>query len=400
MAALSQPSSPPPLKTSLGRLNARGGTTGVDGGAGSIYLRSAASVRGDLVIDARGASGDSTRLPALGAGVAQAGSGGTTLVTDLSGAAPAFFMGHWVEIFDGATGDFETAGRIEAIDGTTLTLVSPDGEVIAADPGDFWQGAYLFDNLTMRGSIQLFSADPIRVEGAVEIDGAVQLRELTAVDLTLKAGASLNHPVTPNSSSPESLTLILSGDMVMEPGARIDVSRRGYPRSQTYPGESGPGHESGGSHMGLGGNRSSVASSFGSVYRPRESGGGGQDGDRRGGVGGGVVRIVAANLTLADSTSVIRANGGIGRSCCSRRRGRWLGVDLDRRLLRRRRDRGPGRQFHRRHGLGRRRRHRGRIHLDLGYGGRQRPGPSAARPVSTAVPVRSTSSVPRRPTAT
>src|SRR5207253_2613158 len=73
------------------------------GGAGSIYVKGAASTYGDLTIDSSGPRNEPTILPSLGKGLAQTGTqvtaGGATLVTDRTKDIPAFYAGHWVEIY-------------------------------------------------------------------------------------------------------------------------------------------------------------------------------------------------------------------------------------------------------------------------------------------------------------
>ncbi len=118
----------------------------------------------------------------------------------------------------------------------------------------------------------------------------------------------------------QTLSLSVAGELHVNAGASIDVSGLGYGPSQTYPGATPPASESAGSHLGHGGGTGNAqGSTFGSVYRPREAGGGGESGGA-GGFGGGVVRITAHNLTLAGSTSAIRANGVQinNGSCCKR----------------------------------------------------------------------------------
>jgi hypothetical protein len=174
----------------------------------------------------------------------------------------------------------------------------------------------------MKGSsVPVVSADPIRVTGMQEIAGLIETRAISAGSLTLRSGAVLTHPVTPSAASPESLQIALTGDLVIEPGASIDVSGRGYAPSQTYPGATLPPGDSAGSHLGHGGTSGAAPSStFGSIYRPRELGGGGEN-SSEGGRGGGVLRITARNVTLAGTTSAIRANGITSNAVCCRRGG-------------------------------------------------------------------------------
>ncbi|HWS71351.1 MAG TPA: hypothetical protein VN605_04525, partial [Thermoanaerobaculia bacterium] len=93
-------------------------------------------------------------------------------------------------------------------------------------------------------------------------------------------------------------------------GATIDVTRAGYPATETYPGVSVPGQSGGGSHIGRGAQRELLfGPAFGSVEHPLEAGGGGwrMDNDVRD-FGGGVIRVDASSSIAIDGT--IRANGG------------------------------------------------------------------------------------------
>ena len=381
-------------------LRAHGGSNSVRGGAGTAYLFGPGAVYGDLLVDNSTVAGESTRLPALGGGLALAASGGAVLATDRTVDVPAYFVGHWVEIYDGVTGLLEGTYRIASVAGTTVTLAAAGGETIAVDPDDRWQGVYRFDNVAIRGTVPFFSSDPVLVTGTQQITGDVTLRRVLAGHLTVTENSVLRQPATTSNASPEILDIVLTGDMTVGTGASIDVSTRGFARSVTYPGASAPGHESGGSHLGYGGNRSSLASTFGSVYRPQEPGGGGQDGDRRGGVGGGVVRIVATNVTLADATSGIRSNGGIGRSCCSRGAAGgsvWIRTEgfFGEGFIEAR-----GANSTDGMGLGRRRRDRGGILRDFRLGAGQPAGLMAATPAPGVARAPSTYRAPGPPTAT
>ena len=282
-----------------------GGNHHVRGGAGSIYVHGPSSVYGDLKVDNSTIAGAATTLPSLGSGTAQAGSGGSLLVTDLTSIQP-YFIGHWVEITNGTTGDLRGTWRVASIYGAQLTLAPNGVESVNVFAGDLWQGVYKVDNYEVVGSVDVISPDPIRVAQAQVISGTVQTRQIVANDLILRENAVLTHPYTSSAEDPERLEIELTGDLTLEPGASISVSSRGYVPYQTYPGASAPGSNGGGSHIGLGGY--GPGTTYGSVYRPREAGGGGgnsTDGDR----GGGIVEITARNVELQGSTSSIRANG-------------------------------------------------------------------------------------------
>jgi hypothetical protein len=271
------------------------------GGAGTVLVKGPSELYGDLRVDNAGTSGI-TVLPALGAGVAQAGSAGTVLATDRSATVPAYFVGHWVEVYDGATTAFKGAARVAAVapDGVTLTL---DADLGLAE-GDRWQGVYRFDDVTMTGGVTLESDDPVRAAGEQMIaSGTVRTDRIEAGSLRIAAGAVLTHHLTTDPSRPESLKLEV-GELVVDAGGAIDASGLGFAPGSTYPGHGASGSNNGGSHLGQGGVSSgAVGETFGSVYRPQEPGGGGGSS----GPGGGVVRIVADRVQVDGE---IRANGG------------------------------------------------------------------------------------------
>ncbi len=289
-----------PGATVLDSLHATTGTFGTPGGAGSVYVRGPGQSYGDLTLDNDGVAG-TTVLPALGAGVAQAGSSAAVLATDRAKAIPAYFVGHWVEVYDGASKALKGTAQVSSIgpDGLTVTL---DADLGVAE-GDLWQGVYRFDDLKIAAGESLVSDDPIRVAGEQVIaSGTVRTDRIEAGRLRIAAGATLTHYPTTNSASPESLTLEV-GELIVEAGGAIDASSQGFRVNQTYPGEGTPGSFSGGSHIGQGGvNATPAAETYGSVYRPREPGGGG----RYHGAGGGVVRIAADRVQV---DGAIRANG-------------------------------------------------------------------------------------------
>ena len=299
-----------PSATVLDQLSAHGGLSPNrperDGGAGTVYVRSAAEEFGQLIVDNTGVSANKrTILPSLGSGVAASGSGGATLVTDRVSAVPGYFVGHWVEIRDGSTGQLKGTWRIASIgvDGVTVVLSSTAGEPVTVAEGDLWQGVYRFDEYTAKGQVQVLSADPIRVYSDQVITGVVETDAIYADRLVVESGGVLKQHPTTSSSPPQGLTIQVR-ELVVEAGGAIDVSGRGYPGTTTYPGVAPSGYYDGGSHLGEGGvNSPPPAGTFGSVERPQELGGGGRN---TSGSGGGVVRIVAERVQI-DGT--IQAHG-------------------------------------------------------------------------------------------
>src|SRR6185436_11121262 len=275
--------------TLLDHLNAQGGGAGITGGAGTVHVRGGSESYGRLTVDNAAVTGNRrTVLPSLGAGTAGSGSGGATLATGRSKVIPPYFVGHWVEIRNGA-GVLEGTWRIATIaaDGKTVTLAADDGEAVTVDAGDKWQGVYRFDQFTVRGQVQVLSADPIRVHAEQVITGTVETDAIYASKLVVKPGATLTHHPTTSNASPQSLRIEVD-ELVVEAGGVIDVSGRGYPATVTYPCHALEGPFSGGSHLGEGGlEQLPVGETYGSVYYPQEVGAGGYFE----GSGGGAVRI-------------------------------------------------------------------------------------------------------------
>ncbi len=295
-------------------------------GAGTIWTKGAASTFGDLLIDNGGTTGQATVLPSLGSGIVQAGSAGTTLVTDRAADIPAYFAGHWVEISNSSSALKGTC-RISTAPGgivaRTVTLTSCSSS-FSVDPLDKWQGVYIFDSVTTPNNELFQSIDPFRLGGnrpitlngptaagkylevpgtvlgtAVTVTGNVSVLSIAATSLTVKSGAILTHPVT-TASTTNSLAIAVSGALTLESGASIDATGRGYPFGKTYPGVAPT--NPGASHVGLGGQNVNPALAYGSVYRPAENGAGVL-------AGGGAVRVTADSISFADATSLIRANG-------------------------------------------------------------------------------------------
>ncbi len=324
------------------------------GGSGTVYLRHSAVAEslGEILVDNRGRKDQSTVLPSLGAGTAGAGSGGAIAASGLDKIAP-YFVGHWVEITDHITGEVKGTWRISEVIGELFRLESSDGETINVVEGDSWRGLYRFDKVSVvKGSV-LTSADPIwttevdlrsdvhdvSFEGVETTDVTGRLLNVTfdgpltiaqsanfggvgAAMLTLKSGSTIR-PYSWGTA----VDLNITGDVVVETGARIDATANSL--LEAYPDDRVRQYLAGGSHLGYGGSDSNgtPVSTFGSVTRPRESGGSGYGGQK----GGGAVRIIAQNLHLLGDAS-IKADGdtsdgyadygGAGGSV-------WVSVDED-----------------------------------------------------------------------
>ncbi|HUF85492.1 MAG TPA: Ig-like domain-containing protein [Acidimicrobiia bacterium] len=295
-----------PAGSWLERLSVAGGQSAGHGAAGSRWLRGPGEVHGTLSIDqGEVASPVTTVLPSFGAGAALAGTVGATLVTDRTEAIESWFVGHWVEVRDGVSGALEGTWRIASIDGVAFTLAPNDGEAIALDEGDRYQGVYRVDTLTVSATSKLRSVDPIRLAGVWDLGGRVEVSEVVGIDLMVRSGAILASPA-PGGLEPTALRVQLTGTLVVEAGGAIDVSGHGYGLAASYPGARVPTDGAGGSHLAPGGWAAPLSgTTYGSVYRPAEAGGGGTLSTFR--RGGGTLFLEVAGLVV---DGAIRANGG------------------------------------------------------------------------------------------
>jgi hypothetical protein len=294
----------------LERLSAAGGPNQKFGAAGTVWVRGPGEELGALLVDqSERVANETTVLPSLGGGVGVVGTAGATLVTDRTEAVEAWFVGHWVEVRDGVTGELEGAWRIASIDGVAFTLAPNDGEVIALDEGDRYQGVYRVDTLMVTATSKLRSIDPIRVAGSQSLAGRLELTEIVATDLAIPSGTVVTIPPVSGADPGATLRIEVAGTLEIEAGATIDVGATGYGLATSYPGHVVPGSYTGGSHIGTGGLQAAPAGEpFGSVYRPAEAGGGAGPGGEAEARGGGVVSIEAAELRL---DGVVLANGGL-----------------------------------------------------------------------------------------
>ena len=291
------------------------------GGAGTVYTKGPLSVFGNLTIKAGSvAASRATELPALGGGVAQAGSGGATLVTNRSANIPDYFYEHWVEITD-ANGLAKGTWQIDTISNKTVTLKPEGNESINIVAGDKWQGVYRFDQLSVLTNATI-TGDPIRLEG---LSGDVLLTgpssgTLVTAPIVTDANLSIAGRITtPSVTAPSirvrnsalvtggtpaaPLTITTPGTLTIDAGGAIDVSGIGYGANQTYAGHTAATGNYGASHMGVGGSGSNgqFGSTFGSITRPQEAGGGSVNN-----YGGGALRIDAGAIV---HDGAIRANG-------------------------------------------------------------------------------------------
>jgi len=259
-------------------------------GAGTVYVKTAASTFGTLRIDAGRAPGSTERvqvttLPLLGGGVISSleASGSDAW---FAGALPfpEAWLGVWVELAD-ANGN--TLGLYEA------TEMDPQHRLRLAGAGGVtgassYRGRYRFDAIeTVKGGSLLadeFHDQPTLLSGNVTLDP-----DFSATDLVVKAGAV----VRPRSGT--RLNLQVSGTLLVEAGAKIDVSNLS---SAIAPVGAAAQYWAGGSHGGQGDTVDGTAGDpFDSVYHPQLPGGPGHPANTSGN-GGGVLEISAGQVVL------------------------------------------------------------------------------------------------------
>ena len=161
------------------------------GAAGTVFLRRAGDLHGELVIDNRGlVSTQWTELPGVGHGVVDALAGDS--ITDLEADFRSSLVG--VEIyFNGDTGATWPIVA-HAHHGATLTLDVADLP-LSVNVGDDYAGRYVFDRVTVRGAAKARTSDALNVsEPAVVEPGSTwyadyQLPVLSMADLEILEGS-------------------------------------------------------------------------------------------------------------------------------------------------------------------------------------------------------------------
>jgi hypothetical protein len=212
--------------------------------------------------------------------------------------------------------------------GTTRIIISTVGGVaertFTIDP----RIVVIAQNTSIGRTDRRFDNAALTIEGPVivTIDGTHRFNSLT-----LRNGATVNHSAATGAST-SNLDLTVDTTLTIDATSRIDVTARGF-LGGNQPGnpfgedgmtvgfQRGSTVHSGGSYGGLGGGGAAVSGGsanpvYGDFRDPSEPGSGGATRlSRRGGNGGGLIRIVAQTLSLA---GVIKVDGGNGEfDCCS-----------------------------------------------------------------------------------
>jgi hypothetical protein len=276
---------------------------------GTVFVHTAASTYGDLLIDAgedaggNDQTGPSTELPSLGTGAVTAFevAGADAL---LAGAAPfrPRLEGAFVRLLDAAGGDLG-AFRVARVEADGRLLLDGAGAVAGAAT---YQGEYRFDAVELRNGADVLVRDPVEGFDVIVLPGDSQLpASFLVTNLTIQDGARVGV------AEGGTLRGTVTGTLTIEAGGSLDLSGRGFPgsgASGTVNGGAPAGlspstQDAGGSHGGVGTiwDSGSPGEVFDSVYLPQLGGGGGardQDGVDQGLPGGGVIELAVGDLIL------------------------------------------------------------------------------------------------------
>jgi len=158
------------------------------GGAGTVYLRTAALPHGRLLVDngGRASEADSTPLPGLGARVATQATGGGSVIVGEN--FPDDLTGLYV-VVDGYD-PVRIAGNTET------ELYAEEGQSfppLAA--GAIFRGRHILDELIVRGAANLFSPDELDVRGVIDtMDGSVNAAILQNQTLIANQTLTIDDP--------------------------------------------------------------------------------------------------------------------------------------------------------------------------------------------------------------
>jgi cysteine-rich repeat protein len=166
--------------------------------------------------------------------------------------------------------------------------------VVRATSFDFANGAAVIGTLLVSGDARLAGTAAVTIAAdQVTVGG----------QLTLEGSAVLSHAAS--TATTERDLVVRAASVSIGPGARIDVTGRGYPVGRTFGNTTTGGalRTCGGSHGGLGGlDGCTPPRAYGSLFVPRTLGGGGAEA-----AGGGRVALFVTGRLSVDGA--IRANG-------------------------------------------------------------------------------------------
>ena len=163
----------------------------IDGGAGTVYLKSSVQTHGDLIVDNNNLASSGFSAPLVSIGKGSITGLSATVLTDVNAAFP---------VPDPATGALGLKGleldpNINDADSatftvtdntaTTITIDSADGDLTTvASIGDVYVGVYTFDDLRMINMGGVSTSDNIVVLGVIEVSGGGGL-EVNKADLSM-----------------------------------------------------------------------------------------------------------------------------------------------------------------------------------------------------------------------
>ncbi|MEM8962621.1 MAG: Ig-like domain-containing protein, partial [Acidobacteriota bacterium] len=292
---------------------------GAGAGSGTVYayVDDGSMTHGVLWLDGDGHDSiDVTHLPTL--------AGDVVSLFEIAGAdawitAPQVFRPRWdgayVELFDGADGSLGVF-KIAEIDGAGRIRALGAGGVTGATR---YEGRHRFDRVELLGDASLVDNGAVELgeitltAGDIELDGPVR-----ATTIRVESGATVR-------STTGVVSLIASGDLIIEPGAVIDVDGAGHLGGVAPTGVGGvpagvigSAPDAGGSHGGggsLGDTATAAGETYDSIVRPRLAGGGGglRTADATNGPagnGGGVVYLEVGGTLTLDGTINSRGDDG------------------------------------------------------------------------------------------
>ena len=301
----------------LDSLTAEGGSVGVQGGAGTVYVRDTNESRGMLTIDAGSGGKGWTPLGLTNqdtfviADMVVIRGNGTQVQPEHQGLAFDFQGDLTVE--DSAY--LKAEGPLLAFH-TPLTVgarielngsFNPQVPVTVSGPGSLTVSGDLTTNM----ALSVASGGHLKVAGTVAstlpltIEGAkIETDRVVAPDVFV-LGSGVITSLTSTELEMHKLELEVAGTILVDATSRIDVSGKGYVAGRTTGNTTvgGATGESGGSYGGLGGVfGGSTNGVYGDYADPDDWGSGGGSGSS----GGGLLRLTADTLTLHGQ---ILANG-------------------------------------------------------------------------------------------
>ncbi|MEM6797677.1 MAG: hypothetical protein AAF725_27160, partial [Acidobacteriota bacterium] len=322
------------------QVSVRGGTSGNDqfpssrgrGGSGTLFVRTASSIHGDLFLDAEELDGrpvGATPLPTVGEfliGSVTPDVGSPTHAWVEPAASGAVFSvgvrGEWVRV-----GGVDYRILEEGSDRRSVLLENASGQISA---GAEARGVYKFDTVTIAQGAFLQVMSVLEADSVLTPDGGRLETGETALDsFVVEAGSTVKidgllevdelrvgGELRPDDGV-QGLE-IRANRVVVEATGLIDVSGHGFSFGTNDSGLRGLAPEGvvgsliSGSHGGFGASGTGDPGEiFGSVYRPRFSGGGA--GYYNGGIGGGVIEIFAPEIVLEGELRSDGTPGSDGR---------------------------------------------------------------------------------------